>query len=68
VIIAIGGSWGTLSEIGLAVRSGKPTVMVGGWKVEDLPGRRTRNLHRAASAEQAVEKALAVASPNHSLA
>jgi uncharacterized protein (TIGR00725 family) len=60
-IIAIGGSWGTLSEIGLAVRGGKPVIMIGGWKVEDLPGRREGSLYRATSAEQAVEKALELA-------
>ncbi len=33
-VICVGGSWGTLSEIALAVRAGVPIVMVGGW---DLP-------------------------------
>lgn len=61
VVIAIGGSWGTLSEIGLAVRSGKPVIMIGGWKVENLPGRRAENLYRADSAGQAVDMALRLA-------
>lgn len=60
-VISIGGSWGTLSEIALAVRSGKPTIVIGGWKVEDLSDRRAGHLYRAASAEQAVEKALELA-------
>ena len=60
VVVAIGGSWGTLSEIALAIRNGKPTVMVGGWKVDDLPRQPPRVLHRAASAEQAVDQALAL--------
>ncbi len=30
-LIAIGGSWGTLSEIALAVRTGVPVVALGGW-------------------------------------
>jgi hypothetical protein len=34
VVVAVGGSWGTLSEIALAVRTGVPVVTVGGW---DLP-------------------------------
>jgi uncharacterized protein (TIGR00725 family) len=60
-VIAIGGSWGTLSEIALAVRAGTPTILVGGWKVEDLPGRPAGTLHRADSAPQAVQRALAYA-------
>lgn len=31
--IAIGGGWGTLSEIGLARRIGRPVVMLGTWGV-----------------------------------
>jgi uncharacterized protein (TIGR00725 family) len=34
VVLAIGASWGTLSEVALAVRTGVPVVAVGGW---DLP-------------------------------
>lgn len=30
-LICVGGSWGTLSEIALAVRTGVPVVMLGGW-------------------------------------
>ncbi|HTW20385.1 MAG TPA: TIGR00725 family protein [Mycobacteriales bacterium] len=32
-VIAIGGSWGTLSEIALAVRTGTPLVVLGGWEL-----------------------------------
>jgi uncharacterized protein (TIGR00725 family) len=60
-VIAVGGSWGTLSEIALAIRNGTPTIVIGGWKVDDLPDRRTGDLYRVASAEQAVDKALALA-------
>jgi uncharacterized protein (TIGR00725 family) len=37
-VVAIGGSWGTLSEIALAVRSGRAVVAVGGWQVVDANG------------------------------
>ena len=47
-VIAVGGSWGTLSEIALAVRTGKPVVALGDWRMgriapepdrsADLPG------------------------------
>lgn len=32
-VVAIGGSWGTLSEVALAVRTGKPVVAVRSWRV-----------------------------------
>jgi hypothetical protein len=37
-VIAIGGSWGTLSEIALARRAGKPVVCLVGWRVVDDRG------------------------------
>jgi uncharacterized protein (TIGR00725 family) len=40
VVLAIGGSWGTLSEIAMAVRTGVPTVVVGGWHLPE-PGAET---------------------------
>jgi uncharacterized protein (TIGR00725 family) len=36
--IVIGGSWGTLSELALARRMGRPTVSIGGWQVCDAAG------------------------------
>lgn len=33
VVLAIGGSWGTLSEIALAARTGVPVVMLNGWEL-----------------------------------
>jgi uncharacterized protein (TIGR00725 family) len=51
-VIAIGGSWGTLSEIALARRTQVPVVAIGGWSVDgaDVP--------TAASAAEAVAAAL----------
>lgn len=37
-LIAVGGSWGTLSEVALARRSGKPVVCLHGWQVLDGTG------------------------------
>jgi uncharacterized protein (TIGR00725 family) len=34
-VVCVGGSWGTLSEVALAVRTGVPVCAVHGW---DLPG------------------------------
>lgn len=50
-VIAVGGSWGTLAEIGFAMRLGRPVVMLdGGHVVEGVPV--------AATAAEAVELAL----------
>ena len=51
-VIAVGGSWGTLAEIGFAMRLGRPVVVLeGGPAVEGVP--------RAATPAEAVELALA---------
>lgn len=61
VVIVIGGSWGTMSEVSLAMRKGKPVIVIGGWSFEGLSGRPEKNLFRAESAEQAVAKAIELA-------
>lgn len=53
-IICVGGSWGTLSEVALAIRTGVPVVMLDGW---DLPA----GPIRAQTPAEAVEKALGAA-------
>jgi uncharacterized protein (TIGR00725 family) len=37
-VIVIGGSWGTLSELGLARRRGLPVVSLRGWRIVDDAG------------------------------
>ena len=50
-VIAVGGSWGTLAEIGFASRLGRPTVVVEpGWKIDGVA--------RAPTPEAAVELVL----------
>ena len=56
-VIAVGGSWGTLSEIALARRTGVPVVVLGGW---DTPG---GDLDRADDPAAAVEWALRSCGP-----
>lgn len=57
-VIAVGGSWGTLSEIALAMRTGKPTVVIGGWAIA-VPGAPASALPGVtASADAAVDEAL----------
>lgn len=53
-VIGVGGSWGTLSELAIAMRMKKPVVVIGGWTVESesAPGERFRT---AGSAKEAVE-------------
>src|SRR3954453_8509972 len=51
-VIAVGGSWGTLAEVGFALRLGRPVVVLeSGWEVEGV--------ERAATPAAAVEAALA---------
>ena len=51
-VIAVGGSWGTLAEIGFAMRLGRRVVVLEpGWDVEGL--------ERAATPAEAVDAALA---------
>jgi uncharacterized protein (TIGR00725 family) len=53
-VIAVGGSWGTLAEIGFARRLGRPVVILEpGWDVEG------DGIERAGSPAEAVELALA---------
>ena len=37
-VISVGGSWGTLSEIALARRAGKPVICLRGWSITDASG------------------------------
>ena len=58
-VIAIGGSWGTLSEVALAMRRGDvPVITLGGWSIMDSGGKAVEGLRVAESPEKAVEAAL----------
>ncbi len=51
-VIAVGGKWGTLAEIGFAQVLGRPVVILGsGWDLDGVP--------RAESPDEAVDAALA---------
>lgn len=58
-VIAVDGSYGTLSEIALALVHGRPVVGLGTWRVSDDSGVEDRSILRATSAAHAVELALA---------
>jgi uncharacterized protein (TIGR00725 family) len=57
-VIAVGGSWGTLSEIALAMRTGKPTFVIGERPVE-APGPDAEAPVSVDGAEEAVRAAFA---------
>ena len=60
VVIALGGAWGTLSEIGLARSIGREVVLLESWDLH-APDGELAGLHRAADAAQAVALALSLA-------
>jgi uncharacterized protein (TIGR00725 family) len=58
-VIAVGGGWGTLAEIGLARKLGRPVVLLGSWSIAEPgapPG--ASSCPTAASPEAAVRMAL----------
>jgi len=60
VVIAIGGEFGTLSEIALALKTGKPVVGVDTWELSKK-GIAASEIVRARSPEDAVQRALSLA-------
>ncbi len=59
--IAIGGGWGSLSEIALALKHRVPVVVLESWSLSRPDGRREPLLRSARSPRQAVELALEMA-------
>lgn len=59
-VIAVDGSYGTLSEIALALQNGIAVIGLGTWEVS-LRGQADRSIIPARNAEEAVEKAIAAA-------
>ena len=51
-VIAVGGSFGTLSEIGLAGRVGRPVVILSGWRLQNDQG--TEGIWYASSPREAI--------------
>jgi uncharacterized protein (TIGR00725 family) len=60
-VIGIGGSWGTLTEIGLALKHGIPVVLLESWQLEPPDGEPEPLLMSAQSPTEAVELAMAAA-------
>jgi uncharacterized protein (TIGR00725 family) len=58
-VIVVGGSWGTLSELALALRGGaREVVSLGGWQVLDAAGEPVPGVVAVATPDEAVERAL----------
>ena len=60
VLVAVGGGYGTLSEIGLALRTGTPVVGLGTWELA-RGGAPDVGVERVASAAEAARRALELA-------
>jgi uncharacterized protein (TIGR00725 family) len=59
VVIIIGGSWGTLSELALAKRrGGVPVISLGGWTILDHDGQPVPGIQHVADARAAVDHAM----------
>ena len=59
-VISIGGSWGTLSEIALAMRrGGTPVISLNGWRITDPTGSGIDGIQHVTTPEDAVALALA---------
>jgi uncharacterized protein (TIGR00725 family) len=57
-VIAVGGSWGTLSEVALANRrGGVPVISLGGWQVLDEDGQPVAGIQNVATPAAAVAAA-----------
>jgi hypothetical protein len=60
VIIAIGGAYGTISEIGLALRNRRPVIGLDTWEIRSPHGRGPDpGVRRAGSPDEAVDLAFA---------
>jgi len=57
-VIGIGGGWGTLTEIGLALKHRIPVILLASWQLERPDSRPEPLLQPATSAQQAVTMAL----------
>jgi hypothetical protein len=58
VVIALGGAWGTLSEIGLARSLGRPVILLDTWHIDLPEGGELDGVRRAATPAEAVELVL----------
>ena len=60
-VVAVGGRYGTLSEIGLALRQGRHVVTLSSWRLETEQRTRAPRVHRARDPRDAAALALRLA-------
>ena len=60
-VVAIGGEYGTLSEIALALKLGTPVVGLGTWRLWRDEGTEDDGVERAGTPRAAAERALVLA-------
>ena len=60
-IVAVGGSWGTLTEIAMAMKHGVPVVCLESWRPEPPDGAREELLLQATTPAEAVGRAVTAA-------
>jgi uncharacterized protein (TIGR00725 family) len=65
VVVAVGGGWGTLSEIATALKHGIPVVALASWELRRPDGAAEPLLHRADDAAAAVDLALRLGGARH---
>jgi uncharacterized protein (TIGR00725 family) len=63
VLVAVGGEYGTLAEIGFALKIGRPVVGLGTWELTRGDGCPDDGIVRASTPEEAVHIALGLAGP-----
>jgi uncharacterized protein (TIGR00725 family) len=66
VVVAVGGEWGTLSEIGFAGVLGRPLVLLAGWRLEHASRMPSEVLYAdtAAEAVALATRAAAISNPD----
>lgn len=64
-VVAVGGGWGTLNEIGLALKHGRTVVRLASWRLERPDGRAEPLLRDADSPAEAARIALEAAAREH---
>ena len=65
-VIAVGGGWGTLTEIGLAMKHGIRTVLLASWKLELPTSGLAPGLIECDTPAAALEAALSTIETTHS--
>ncbi len=61
VLIAVGGEFGTLSEMALALKHGIPVIALKSWRLDEISDQPLQGFEVASTADEAVTRAIALA-------